>query len=66
MFESLRRFGFIEGQNLIVDWRAIAPQMNRAPEFASELVKAKPDVLYASSDFGIKTLLRATATIRSA
>jgi putative tryptophan/tyrosine transport system substrate-binding protein len=63
MFESLRRSGFIEGQNLIVDWRAFERQPDRAPELAAELVKAKPDVLYATGEIGIKTLLRATTTI---
>jgi putative ABC transport system substrate-binding protein len=59
----LRRSGFIEGQNLIVDWRAFERQPDRAPELAAELVKAKPDVLYATGEIGIKTLLRATTTI---
>jgi putative ABC transport system substrate-binding protein len=63
MFESLRRSGFIEGQNLIVDWRAYAPQPDRVPDFAAELVKAKPDVLYATGEIGIKAMLRATTTI---
>ncbi len=63
MFESLRRSGFIEGQNLIVDRRAFERQPDRAPELAAELVKAKPDVLCATGEIGIKALLRATTTI---
>jgi putative tryptophan/tyrosine transport system substrate-binding protein len=63
MFESLRQSGFIDGRNLIVDWRPYGRQVDQAPELAAEIVKAKPDVLYASGDFGIKTLLRATTTI---
>jgi putative tryptophan/tyrosine transport system substrate-binding protein len=63
MFETLRQSGFIEGQNLIVDWRAFADQVDRVPELAAELVEAKPDVLYASGDFAIRALLRATATV---
>jgi putative ABC transport system substrate-binding protein len=63
MFESLRRSGYIEGQNLIVDWRAYGRQPDRAPELAAELVKAKPDVLYATTEIGIKAMLRATTTI---
>ena len=63
MFESLRQSGFIEGRNLIVDLRSYGRQPDRASEFAAELVKAKPDVLYATSEIGIKTLLRATTTI---
>jgi putative ABC transport system substrate-binding protein len=63
MFETLRQAGFIEGQNLIVDWRVFAQQVSQVPELAAELVAAKPDLLYASGDFAIQSVLRATATI---
>jgi putative tryptophan/tyrosine transport system substrate-binding protein len=63
MFETLRQSGFIEGQNLIVDWRAFAERVNQVPELAAELVDAKPDVLYASGDFAIRALMRETSTL---
>ena len=55
MFDELRRLGFIEGQNLTIDWRVYA--------FAAELVKSKVDVIYASGDAGIRAAQQATATI---
>jgi putative tryptophan/tyrosine transport system substrate-binding protein len=63
MFDELRRFGFIEGQNLTVDWRAFALNIDLSPEFAAELVKSKVDVIYASGDAGIRAAQQATATI---
>ena len=48
MFDELRRFGFIEGQNFTIYWRAVASHIERIPEFAAELVKSKVDVIYAS------------------
>jgi putative tryptophan/tyrosine transport system substrate-binding protein len=63
MLETLRQNGFIEGQNLIVDWLAFAQHVNQVTEFAAKLVAAKADVLYASGDFAIQALLRATATL---
>ena len=63
VFEPLRRAGFIEGQNLIVDWRAFAQRVDKMPELARELVEGKPDVIYASGDLAISALLRATVTI---
>jgi putative ABC transport system substrate-binding protein len=63
MFETLRQSGFIEGQNLIVDWRVFAQHVDQVPTFAAELVGAKADVLYASGDLAIQALLRATGTI---
>jgi hypothetical protein len=53
MFETRRQSGFIEGQNMIVDWRAFADQVDRVPELAAELVEAKPDILYASGHFAM-------------
>ena len=38
MFENLRRLGFIEGQNLTVDWHAFALYVDRVSDFAAELV----------------------------
>ena len=47
LFDELRRFGFIEGQNLAVDWREYSLHIDRISEFAAELVKNKADVIYA-------------------
>ena len=63
MFEELRRLGFIEGQNLIIDWRQYALHIERIPELATELVKSKVDVIYVSGDAGIRAAQKATKTI---
>jgi putative tryptophan/tyrosine transport system substrate-binding protein len=63
MFDELRRFGFIEGQNLTVDWHAFGLRVDLAPEFVAELVNAKVDVIYVSGDFAIRAAQQATATI---
>ena len=63
MFDELRRFGFIEGQNLTIDWRSYALHIDLIPEFVAELVKSKVDIIYASGDAGIRAAQRATATI---
>ena len=47
MFENLRRLGFIEGQNLTIDWHAFALDVDRVSDFAAELVKADVDVILA-------------------
>ena len=63
MFDELRRFGFIEGQNLTIDWRPYGLNIDRIPEFVPELVKSKVDVIYASGDAGIRAAQQATTTI---
>jgi putative tryptophan/tyrosine transport system substrate-binding protein len=62
MFDELRRLGFIEGQNLTIEWRVYALHIDLIPEFAAELVKSKVDVIYASGD-AVRVTQRATATI---
>jgi putative ABC transport system substrate-binding protein len=63
VFDELRRRGFIEGQNLAVEYRAYGLGVDLIPEFAAELVKSKVDVIVASGDAGIRAAQRATATI---
>jgi len=63
MFDELRRFGFIEGQNLTIDWRQYSLHIDLISEFAVDLVKAKVDVIYATGDAAIRAAGRATTTI---
>jgi putative ABC transport system substrate-binding protein len=63
MFDELRRLGFIEGQNLTIDWRAYGPRVDLIPDFVAGLVKAHVDVIYATGDLAIRAAQRATTTI---
>jgi putative tryptophan/tyrosine transport system substrate-binding protein len=62
LFDELQRFGFIEGQNLTIEWRSYG-SFDLIPELAAEFVKSKVDVIYASGDAGIRAAQRATTTI---
>ena len=63
MFDELRRLGFIEGQNLTIDWRSYGPRIDLIPEFAAEFVKAQVDVIYVFGDAAIRAAQQATTTI---
>ena len=63
MFDELRRSGFVEGQNLTIDWRPYSPHIDRISEIAADLVKSKVDVIFATGDTGIRAAQRATTTI---
>jgi putative tryptophan/tyrosine transport system substrate-binding protein len=63
MFDELRRLGFVEGQNLTIDWREFGPRPDLIPEFAAELVKAHLDVILVGGDTAIRAAQLATATI---
>jgi putative tryptophan/tyrosine transport system substrate-binding protein len=63
LFEELRRSGFIEGQNLTIHWHPYGQRVELVSEFATDLVKARVDVIVAGGNFGIRAAQQATATI---
>ena len=61
--DPARRGGFIEGQNLTVDYRNYASHIDLLPGWADELVKAQIDVIVTAGDLGIRAAQKATKTI---
>jgi putative ABC transport system substrate-binding protein len=62
-FDELRHRGFIEGQNLTVEYRTYGQHVDLIPQYAAELVKAKPDVIYAGGGVAVRAVQQATKTI---
>jgi putative tryptophan/tyrosine transport system substrate-binding protein len=63
-FDELRRRGFIEGQNLVVEYRAYGLHLDLISQYAAALVKAGIDVLTtAGTDEAIRAAQQATKTI---
>ena len=62
-FDELRRRGFIEGQNLTVEYRAYGQHVDLIPQYAAELVKARVDVIAAAGEEAIRAVQQATKTI---
>jgi putative tryptophan/tyrosine transport system substrate-binding protein len=62
-FDELRRRGFIEGQNLTVEFRAYGQHVDLIPQYAAELVEARVDVIAASGDETVRAIQQATKTI---
>ena len=63
MFEQVRQAGFIEGQNLTVDWRTYGTRVELVSQFASELFKSPVDVIIVGGDPATKAAQKATTTI---
>ena len=61
--ESLRDHGWIEGKNLIIDYRYVEGHAERIPALAAELVALKPDLLVGPSPQAAVALKSATASI---
>ena len=61
---ALRELGYIEGQNITVEYRYSEGKVDRAPEHAAELVRLKVDIIVvASGDPWIRAAKNATKTI---
>ena len=45
---ALRELGYIEGQNIAIEYRYAAGKFDRFPELAAELVRLKVDVIVAA------------------
>jgi putative ABC transport system substrate-binding protein len=61
---ALRELGYIEGQNIAVEYRYAEGRPDRAPELAEELVRLKVDIIVvASGDPWIRAAKNATKTI---
>jgi len=61
---ALRELGYIEGQNIAIEYRYAEGRPDRAPEHAAELVRLKVDIIVvASGDPWIRAATNATKTI---
>ena len=61
--EMLRRSGYVEGQNLVLEWRWGDGKIERLREGAADLIRLNMDVIIASSNGPIATARKATKTI---
>jgi putative ABC transport system substrate-binding protein len=62
-YEELRKRGYVEGQNLVVEGRNAAGQTDRLPTLARELVTLRPDLIVASGPQASRAVKDATSTI---
>ena len=62
-FRGLRDLGYVEGQNLFIEWRYSEGQGERWPELASELVGLKVDAIVVNTTPAALAAKKATSTI---
>ena len=61
---ALRELGYIEGQNIAIEYRYAEGKIDRAPELAAELVRLKVDIIVVAGGTGIiQAAKNATKTI---
>ena len=61
--ERLRDLGYIEGKNILIEYRYLEGKRDRIPSLVAELVELKVDVLVTSTPPAIRAAKQATKTI---
>ncbi len=61
--QRLRELGYVEGQNLAIEFRYAEGKVDRLPGLAAELVRLKVNVIVAATDPGTRAAKGATANI---
>ena len=61
--QGLRELGYVEGKNIVIEWRSWEGNRDRQRAFAAELVRINVDVMVAVGSGDISTAKEATATI---
>jgi putative ABC transport system substrate-binding protein len=61
--QGLRELGWVEGQNIVVDYRFAEGRSDRLPDLAAELVQLKVDIIVAEATQGVAAAKNATKTI---
>ena len=61
--EGLRELGYVEGQNIVIDWRFAEERNERLPRLARELVALAVDCIVAVNTPAAKAAKNATGTV---
>jgi ABC-type uncharacterized transport system substrate-binding protein len=61
--QSLRELGYVEGKNVMIEYRYAEGKLDLLPALASELVHLKVDVIVTSATSGVLAAKNATKTI---
>ena len=60
---ALRELGYIEGQNVAIEYRYAEGKRDRYPELLAELVRLRVDIILVSGDPPVRAAKNATKTI---
>jgi putative ABC transport system substrate-binding protein len=61
--QGLRELGYVEGKNIVIEWRSSEGKADRLPGLAAELVRLKVDVIVTGGAAATRPAKEATVTI---
>ena len=60
--QGLRELGYVEGKNIVIEWRSAEGKQDRLPALAAELVRLKVDIIIAGGPPSTRAAKEATIT----
>src|SRR6266508_588907 len=61
--QGLRELGYVEGKNIVIEYRSAEGKLDRLPALAAELVRLKVDIILTGGPASIRPAKEATSTI---
>jgi putative ABC transport system substrate-binding protein len=61
--QGLRELGYVEGKNIVIEWRYAAGKLDRLHEFAAEFVRLKVEVIVTGGSTSTRAAKEVTTTI---
>jgi putative tryptophan/tyrosine transport system substrate-binding protein len=61
--QGLRELGYVEGENIVIEWRYAEGKLDRLPALAADVVRLKVDVIVAGGPSPTRAAKEATITI---
>jgi ABC-type uncharacterized transport system substrate-binding protein len=61
--QGLRELGYVEGKNIVIEYRNTEGKLDRLPSLAAELVRLKVDIIVTTSPAPTRAAKEATSTI---
>ena len=61
--QGLRELGYVEGKNIVIEWRYAEGKADRLPSLAAELVRLKVDIIVTAGPAVTRPVKEATTTI---
>ena len=61
--QGVRELGYVEGKNIVIEWRSGEGKRDRLPALAAELVRLKVDLIVTAGPLVTRAAQKATSTI---
>jgi putative ABC transport system substrate-binding protein len=61
--EGFRELGYVEGKNIVIEWRWAEGKYDRVPELVAEMVRLKVDVIVSAGPLATRAAKEGTTTI---